>query len=430
MSCWGGTREWMMNKGKALMPILRFPEFRQAQAWEKTLLGSEATFQKGRGISKAEVDPSGSRSCIRYGELYTRYGEVIREVASKTSTPDSELFLSRKNDVIIPASGETKEDIATASCVLLDNVALGSDLNVIRTEHNGVFLSYFLNGSKRREIAKVAQGDTVVHLYPSQLQLLPIAFPKKSEQQKIADCLSSLDDLIAAQKLKVEALKAYKHGLTQQLFPREGETVPLLRFPEFISKDTWQSQKIASMLTKVSDSVDVEPETVYREIGIRSHGKGIFHKEPVRGKVIGEKRVFHVIQNALVLSIVFAWEQAVATTSKSELGMIASHRFPMYVAKRGKCDVRYIKEFFLTKAGKNLLGIASPGGAGRNKTLGQKDFENLTLPLPLSVAEQKRIASCISSCDTELATELLKLEALKKHKKGLMQQLFPSPEES
>ena len=112
------------------------------------------------------------------------------------------------------------------SCITQDGIALGSDLNVIRTEHNGIFLSYFLNGPKRREIAKVAQGDTVVHLYPSQLEQLSIAFPKKREQQKIADCLTSLDELIAAEGRKVEALKAHKKGLMQQLFPREGEFHP------------------------------------------------------------------------------------------------------------------------------------------------------------------------------------------------------------
>jgi type I restriction enzyme S subunit len=146
--------------------------------------------------------------------------------------------------------------------------------------------------------------------------------------------------------------------------------------------------------------------------------------------VIGDKRVFHVVQDALILNIVFAWEQAVATTSKNEVGMIASHRFPMYVAKPGKCDVEYVKEFFLTKVGKHLLGVASPGGAGRNKTLGQKEFENLEIALPVSVDEQTRIANCLSSLDTKIAVESAQLDALKTHKKGLMQQLFPSPEEA
>jgi type I restriction enzyme S subunit len=100
----------------------------------------------------------------------------------------------------------------------------------------------------------------------------------------------------------------------------------------------------------------------------------------------------------------------------------------MYVAKPDKCDVRYLKEFFLTKAGKYLLGLASPGGAGRNKTLGQREFENIEISLPETVAEQTRIADCLNSLDDQIAAETEKLGALKTHKKGLMQQLFPSPE--
>lgn len=178
-----------------------------------------ATLHKGKGISKSDIKPNGSQPCIRYGELYTIYGEVIDKVVSKTNLPPRDLFLSCKNDVIIPSSGETKIDIATAACVKHEKIALGSDLNVIRSNHNGVFLSYQLNGALRHEIAKVAQGDTVVHLYKSNLEKLSLALPSPEEQQKIADCLSSLDALIAVLAEKLDALKAHKKGLMQQLFP-------------------------------------------------------------------------------------------------------------------------------------------------------------------------------------------------------------------
>ena len=184
------------------MPRLRFPKFRDVEGWSRTTLGLEAKFHKGRGISRAEIDAKGSRSCIRYGELYTRYGEVIVDVHSRTNVAESDLFLSLENDVIIPASGESKEEIAKASCVMLSGVALGGDINVIRTTHNGAFLSYYFNGALRREIAKIAQGDTVVHLYPSQLAGISIAFPSSNEQQRIGDCLTSLDGVIAAQGKK------------------------------------------------------------------------------------------------------------------------------------------------------------------------------------------------------------------------------------
>ena len=410
----------------SLVPRLRFPEFRDAGEWHEHQLTEIANLHKGKGISKADIKETGSQPCIRYGELYTVYGDVISEVVSKTDVPPDDLFMSREGDVIIPSSGETKIDIATAACVLRENIALGGDLNVIRSEQNGVFLSYYLNGLLKHEIAKVAQGDTVVHLYKSNLEALKLAIPKVQEQQRIADCLSSLDALIAAQADKIDALKTHKKGLMQQLFPREGETVPRLRFPEFRDAGEWVSRKLSKLLKKIADPVTVEDDQIYREVGIRSHGKGIFHKDPISGKAIGNKRVFWIEENTLIVNIVFAWELAVANTTEAEKGMIASHRFPMYRPMENKADVRYMKYFFLTHKGKELLWIASPGGAGRNKTLGQKDFENLEFLIPERLTEQQKIADCLSSVDELIAAQSEKLDALKAHKKGLMQQLFPS----
>ena len=205
-------------------PNLRFSKFQNSGEWESKDIDKIADIFKGKGVSKADIVLQGRIPCIRYGELYTYYSEVINSIVSRTNVSKSKLFLSKKNDVIIPASGETKWDIATAACVLLDGVALGSDLNVIRSKENGVFISYYLNGVKRFKISKIAQGDTVVHLYSSQLKQLNLFFPRNSkEQQKIADCLSSVDELINAQSQKIDELKAHKKGLMQQLFPNMDE---------------------------------------------------------------------------------------------------------------------------------------------------------------------------------------------------------------
>jgi type I restriction enzyme S subunit len=272
------------------------------------------------------------------------------------------------------------------------------------------------------------EGGGVPSLSKANIEKIQTAVPRIPEQQKIADCLSSLDELIAAQACKVDALKIQKKGLMQQLFPREGETQPRLRFQKFLHAGEWQKRKISALLTKSVRPVNVDSGATYREIGIRSHGKGIFHKEPISGKAIGDKRVFWVADEALVLNIVFAWEQAVAVTSLAEKGMIASHRFPMYSPRSNKAHVHFLKYFFLSEKGRELLGIASPGGAGRNKTLGQKDFENLEFWSPCTVDEQKEIANTLSSLDTLISIQCQNLESLNAHKKGLMQQLFPSAE--
>jgi type I restriction enzyme S subunit len=200
-------------------PKLRFKEFEHTGDWKEKSLDEIAEFLKGKGISKADINKNGKQPCIRYGELYTHYGVVIKEIKSFTNLSGDDLMLSEENDVIIPSSGETKEDIATASCLKQKGVALGGDLNILRSKLNGEFLAYYLCHGLKKSISKIAQGDAVVHLYSKQLKKLKIRVPiKKDEQQKIALTITSLDDLIHIQSQKLEDLKVYKKGLLQGLF--------------------------------------------------------------------------------------------------------------------------------------------------------------------------------------------------------------------
>ena len=184
--------------------------------WEEKLLGDFSNFSKGKEISKSDIVSDGAVKCIRYGELYTHYGTTISHVVSSTDIPPSQLELSNKNDVIIPSSGETAADIATAACLRVDGVALGGDINILRCQQNGVFLAYYLN-YKKPVIAKLAQGISVIHLYPSQLRLLKLSLPSKEEQQKIADFLSPIDRKIELVAGQLEQARAFKKGLLQQM---------------------------------------------------------------------------------------------------------------------------------------------------------------------------------------------------------------------
>jgi len=197
--------------------------------------------------------------------------------------------------------------------------------------------------------------------------------------------------------------------------------VPVLRFPEF--KGEWEVKKIGSITERVSNPVEVEEDTLYQQIGIRSHGKGIFHKELVDGKSLGNKRVFWVQKDVFIVNIVFAWEQAVAKTSSREVGMVASHRFPMYSPLANKSDLNYLLYFFLTKKGKTLLELASPGGAGRNKTLGQKAFEHLGFLIPV-LSEQTKIANFFTSIFDKIEALKHKKSLLEQYKQGVMQKIF------
>ncbi|MDA8958574.1 restriction endonuclease subunit S [Akkermansiaceae bacterium] len=201
-----------------------------------------------------------------------------------------------------------------------------------------------------------------------------------------------------------------------------GETIePPIRFPEF--KEQWETKPIARILERCSTPVDVESETEYIQIGMRSHGKGIFHKDAVTGKSLGNKRVFWIHPDCLVMNIIFAWEQAVGKTTEREDGLIASHRFPMYTPKDKQADIDFIVRFFLRPRGKHLLGLASPGGAGRNRTLGQKEFDKLKVVVP-TLPEQKKIADFLTSVDERIGQLIKKKALLEDYKKGVMQQLF------
>ena len=402
----------MSNTDKtALVPKLRFPEFQGSSSWQIRTLGQACHMQAGKFVPAAEIHDKYMQG------LFPCYGGNGLRGYTATFTHNGRYSLIGRQGALC---GNIKQGIGKFHA---------TEHAIVVTPKNGTTGDWLFFVLDLMNLNRFATGQAQPGLSVDVLEKLPIAVPnEEAEQQKIADCLSSLDELIAAQARKVDALKTHKKGLMQQLFPCEDETQPRLRFPEFQSTGVWRTRKISSLLTRSVSPVSVESEGVYREIGIRSHGKGIFHKEPLLGKELGDKRVFHVEESAFVLNIVFAWEQAVAVTSAAERGMIASHRFPIYKPNECEADVDFIKYFFLTNKGKELLGIASPGGAGRNKTLGQKEFEKLEFLCPRKVEEQTAIARCLSSTDDLITIAAQELETLKTQKKGLMQQLFPSPE--
>ena len=186
---------------------------------------------------------------------------------------------------------------------------------------------------------------------------------------------------------------------------------------------SWPIHSMSELLKRVRHPVAVNYQETYREIGIRSHCKGIFHKPPTTGEEIGNKRVFWVKPGCLIFNIIFAWEQAVAMTSENEAGMIASHRFPMYTSRNGKLLPEYAWRYFSSPRGKYDLGIASPGGAGRNKTLGQAEFDQLKIPVP-SRAYQRMVVDTLAVADRAIAQTESLIATKRKLKKGLAQRLI------
>jgi type I restriction enzyme, S subunit len=421
----------MKSRGKqAAKPKLRFPEFRDAADWDRRKLSDllVETKQRNRQLAYGPSDVlsvSGEYGCVNQIDLLGRsFAGVsvkdyhIVEIGDVVYTKSP---LKRNPYGIIRTNKGRPGIVSTLYAVYRATEICDPDF----LDHY-FSRDYHLNRYLQPLVKKGAKNDMKVN--NTVVLSGDIWAPKLGEQQKITRCLTSLDELIAAHGQKLGAFKAHRKGLMQQLFPAEGKTIPARRFPEFRKAKAWTKRKVSEVLSRVSMPITVDETTLYREIGVRSHGKGIFHKEPISGAELGDKRVFRVVEDALVLNIVFAWEQAVATTSKEETGMIASHRFPMYVPKSEQCDVRFVKNAFLTPQGKHLLGIASPGGAGRNRTLGQDEFENLSIALP-DLDEQIKITDTLRAADDLITFQAAEIETLKRHKKGLIQQLFPSPED-
>lgn len=185
----------------------------------------------------------------------------------------------------------------------------------------------------------------------------------------------------------------------------------------------WDVHMLGECLSRVEKPVEVKPNKLYTQIGIRSHGKGIFYKEPVTGAALGNKSVFWIEPDCFIVNIVFAWEQAIGKTTQSEVGMIGSHRFPMYRPVNDRVDIDYLISYFLTKRGTDILEAASPGGAGRNKTLGQERFLKSKITLP-PIAEQRKIAAILTTQDRVIELKEERLAEKQRQKKYLMHRFF------
>ena len=200
-------------EGSAI-PVLRF-KCSDTQ-WAIKKLCDIADITKGGSLCKDDLSECGT-PCILYGELYTTYGPVADNVVSRTNVIGG-LFLSQANDVILPSSGETAWDIATATCLINEGVAIGGDIIVIRSSIDGRFLSYCINGVARKYIARLAQGASVFHIYPYLLKSVNLSVPSSEEQSAIADTLVLLNNLISLNEEMIDYLNSIKKGLMSQMF--------------------------------------------------------------------------------------------------------------------------------------------------------------------------------------------------------------------
>lgn len=207
----------LFPKEGEVYPELRFPGF--TDPWEQRKLGELASFSKGNGYFKSDLKSTGI-PIILYGRLYTKYETVIEDIDTFADAKEGAVY-SLGGEVIVPASGETAEEISIASVVQNPGVLLGGDLNIIRPTENLLpsFLALSIsNGSAHREMSKRAQGKSVVHLHNEDLAQIDLKYPSVEEQSKITACINWVDNLITLHQRKLEHLQLLKKALLQQLF--------------------------------------------------------------------------------------------------------------------------------------------------------------------------------------------------------------------
>jgi type I restriction enzyme S subunit len=282
----------------------------------------------------------------------------------------------------------------------------------------------------------ISQGGTFDAINSDDLKHVGLTTPKPAEQQKIAECLSSLDELMAAQARKVDALKTHKKGLMQQLFPREGETQPRLRFPEFRDAGEWEVTTIGDLKPFVTSG---------------SRGWAPFYAEKgelfVRITNLWRDSIYLDLTDSKFVQLPPGANEGVRTQLKehdvlisitADIGIIGyvdeSVPSPAFINQHialvrfdeGQLCGKYVAYFLASEKSQRLFRSSADTGTKAGMSL--IGIQKIELMFP-SLPEQKRIADCLSSLDALIAAETKKLEALKTHKKGLMQQLFPSPED-
>ena len=400
------------NENKVLnVPHLRFPEF--TEEWKETKLGKIAEITKGSGISKDRLSEYGS-PCILYGELYTKYkSEIINEVYSRTELDSSLLVKSKANDVIIPCSGETAIDISTARCVPFNNILLGGDLNIIRLKNNdGGFFAYQLNGTRKKDIARVAQGVSVVHLYGENLKHIRVYHPAIEEQKKITRLLSLIDKRIATQNKIIYKLKSLIRGIMVELQKRG------------LSNGTWKKVLLSNVLTERNE-LNKSLYPVYSVSVIQ----GIVNQMEYLGRsfAASDTSKYHVVHYGDLVytkSPTGSFPYGIIKQSYNQNEVAVSPLYGVYEPKTFSTGV-FLHEYF--KSELNTLNYLHPlvqKGAKNTINIANQRFLESYVAIPSNANELLAISKLLCSLNTKLEFLQNILKQSQGQKQYLLRQMF------
>lgn len=373
-----------------LVPKLRFSGF--DGEWNETTLSDIATFSKGKGISKKDISDDGIE-CVRYGELYTKYTEMIYNVDSKTNLDENELQLSEKYDILIPCSGETAIDLATASCIQKDQVAIGGDITIIKTNQYAPFITYYLN-QKKTEIAKYAQGVSIVHLYPKDFNVLNIKIPLIKEQKKIVHILEKISYKEQLLEKKLKSYQDFKKYLMQQIFTQK------LRFN---FTDEWDYLDFNKIFKSVSTKkYQIKSAEIMDNGDFEVIDQG---QDEIAGYFNDKNKLCYE------LPIIIYGDHTTFVKFRDKPFIVGADGVKLLLPKID-ANLKYLfyaLEYFNIK----------PEGYKRHFSI----IKKINLPLP-SLEEQNEISEMFGSVDKKIMYTQKQLKETKKFKKSLLQQMF------
>lgn len=231
-------------------PSIRFKGF--TEYWEQGKISDYGDFYYGHSCPKWSVSENATTPCVRYGELYTKFGTKINQVYSYTNMPPEKLRFSKGTEVLIPRVGENPMDYNHCTWLSLSNIAIGEMISVYNTNQNPQFTAIMFNATLQKQFAMRVEGGSVTNLYFEKLKDIDISFPSIKEQCKITTYFSSLDHLITLHEKKYNRLVNIKKSMLEKMFPRNGEIIPEVRFTEFTGN--WERRKLGEIADKAVDN--------------------------------------------------------------------------------------------------------------------------------------------------------------------------------
>ncbi|NLW81668.1 MAG: restriction endonuclease subunit S [Desulfovibrionales bacterium] len=404
----------------ALVPKLRFPEFRGAEGWEQVPLGQLAdrvTARNLEGDCTRVLTNSAERGVLDQRDYFEK------DIATAGNL-EGYYVVNRGDYVYNPRIS----NVAPVGPISRNNIGQGvmSPLYTVfrfKSKNTDFYSHYFKTTcwhSYLRQVASTGARHDRMSISIGDFVAMPLPVLSSAEQQKIAECLSSVDELMVAQARKVDALKTHKKGLMQQLFPREGETEPRLRFPEFQNAGEWAKDSMQGVFV-FRQGLQVAIEHQFMEDG---DGRERFIRIIDVTQNNEPPRYIAVTNNAYTLSVNDLFMIRYGTPGVVSIGyegVIANNLFQL-IFRIQEIHSPFFWYYFLQTKYEEISGLS---GSSSMPAISFKTLNNIGVEYP-SLPEQKRIASCLTSLDALIAAETQKLDALKTHKKGLMQQLFPS----